>query len=94
MRRAAKIDANQPAIVAALEAVGAHVTDLSGAGEGVTDLLVSYRGKWFPIEIKDGSLPPSKRALTPPQKKWHREIKAPAYIANNVAEALLIIGAA
>lgn len=92
MRRAAKVDACHGEVVAALRKAGAHVTDLSAVGDGVADILVSYRGRWFPIELKDGTLPPSKRLLTPAQKRWHREILATAYVANSVTEALFIIG--
>lgn len=71
MRRAAKIDANQPAIVAALRALGAFVQPLHTVGQGCPDLLVAFRGQTLLVEVKDGSKPPSARALTPDQKMWH-----------------------
>ena len=71
MRRAAKIDANQPAIVDALRACGAVVQSLAAVGNGCPDLLVAYRGHTIIVEIKDGSKPPSARELTPDQLKWH-----------------------
>lgn len=73
MRRAAKVDANQPEIVAALRAAGATVISLAACGSGIPDLLVGHAGKTALIEVKDGSLPPSKRQLTPDQLKWHGE---------------------
>lgn len=95
MRRAARQDSNHGAVVEGLRAVGAHVTDTSGVGDGFPDIVVGYRGRWFVIEIKDGTLPPSERKLTPPQKKWHTEVQqhAPAHVANSLEDALLIIGA-
>lgn len=72
MRRAAKIDANQPAIVAALRKAGATVYSLAAVGQGIPDLLVGYSGKTALIEVKDGSKPPSARALTPDQQQWHQ----------------------
>ena len=46
-------DANQKAIVAALEAVFAKVLDCSRLGYGFADLLVLYRGRAFFLEIKN-----------------------------------------
>lgn len=71
MRRAAKVDANQAQIVDALRSCGASVQPLHMVGSGVPDLLVGYRGRTALIEIKDGSLPPSKRQLTDDQLRWH-----------------------
>ena len=59
MRRAARVDDNHLAIVRALEKAGAAVTSLATVGDGVADLLVSYRNRWHVIEVKDGSKPPS-----------------------------------
>lgn len=71
MRRAAKIDANQRQIIDALRKCGATVQPLHTVGAGVPDLLVGYRGRTALVEVKDGSLPPSKRRLTPDQQTWH-----------------------
>lgn len=94
VRRAAKIDANQQAIVAALEAAGCAVQSLAGVGQGVPDLLVwrpiTMRGHYsgyFLIECKDGS------GFTPAQKRWHASWPGPAHVANSVEDALLIVGA-
>ena len=64
LRRAAKVDANQPDIVKALRKLGAVVIHL---GHPV-DLLVGLSGRWLPVEIKDPSQPPSKRELTDDQQ--------------------------
>jgi hypothetical protein len=70
MRRAAKVDANQPAIVKALRAIGASVQPLHTIGQGCPDLLVGYRGRNVVLECKDEDQPPSKRQLTPDQREW------------------------
>jgi len=54
MRRAARVDANQEAIVSALRAAGAYVWIIGLP----VDLLVGYKGHTFLMEIKDG---PKKR---------------------------------
>ncbi len=69
--RAAKIDANQNAIVDALRKAGATVQSLASVGKGVPDLLVGIRGRTALLECKDGAKPPSARKLTPDQLTWH-----------------------
>lgn len=93
MRRAAKVDANQAEIVAALRNVGAGVCDLSAVGEGCPDLLVSYRGAWTLLEVKDGKKPPSARTLTQDQVKWHARHTAKVHVVKSVDEALSAVGA-
>ncbi len=73
MRRAAKIDANQQAIVGAIRACGAQVLSLAPIGKGCPDLLVLHRGRYQLLEVKDGRLPPSARRLTPLQEEFHRD---------------------
>lgn len=45
-------DANQAAIVARLEQVGATVMDLHGVGRGCPDLLVGFQGRNLLMEVK------------------------------------------
>ena len=71
MRRAARRDANEGKIVAALQACGAYVKKIND--EGAFDLLVFYRGWTLLLEVKDGDKPPSARALTPAEQKFHDE---------------------
>lgn len=73
MRRAAKIDANQPAIVKALRSAGARVQSLASVGKGCPDLLVGFGGKNLLLEVKDGAKPPSARKLTPLEVEWHSQ---------------------
>jgi hypothetical protein len=95
MRTAARVDANQSAIVKALRSAGAFVQQLHTIGDGCPDLLVGYRGKWHLIECKDGDKPPSARKLTPDEKEWHDKANrhAPVFIAENIEDALVVIGA-
>jgi len=93
VRRAAKIDANQPEIVKALREAGAAVTSLAAVGQGVCDLLVTFRGQTYLVEVKDGAKPPSQRQLTPDQIKWHGEQRTKVHVVHNVDQALAVIGA-
>lgn len=75
MRRyAAKVDANQPAIVGHLRDLGWWVECTHTVGGGFPDLICAKRGRFVPAEVKDGAKPPSARELTPDQEKWHAEV--------------------
>ena len=93
MRRAARIDANQDAIVSALRAAGASVQSLAAVGQGVPDLVVGIRGEDFFLECKDGAKRPSARALTPDQRKWIDAWRGrPVVVVNSPDEALRAVG--
>lgn len=91
MRRAAKVDANQTEIVAALSRVGASVQSLHTVGRGVPDLLVGFRGQTYLLEVKNRD---GKNKIEETQKEWHRSWKGtPALIVESVEQALRAIGA-
>ena len=91
--RAAKIDANQEAVVTALRAAGATVQSLAGVGKGVPDLLVGFKGQTLLLEIKNGFKPPSKRLLTEDQLRWHGVWKGGALaVVDSPDAALRMIG--
>lgn len=93
MRRAAKIDRNQPEIVQALRKAGATVQSLAACGDGVPDLLVGFQRQTYLFEVKDGLKPPSARELTPDQIAWHCAWGGGCcVVVNSVAEALAAIG--
>lgn len=87
--RAARIDANQPEIVQALERVGCQVLHLHRVGGGCPDLLVKTRGgRLLLLEIKDGSRPPSERGLNIRQKRFHEDWKPCCKVVETVEDAL------
>jgi hypothetical protein len=88
MRRAAKVDANQAEIIAALRKIGASVQPLHAVGAGCPDLAVGWRGMTSLLEIKDGSKPPSARKLTPDQVKWHAEWRGHVAVVETVEQAI------
>lgn len=93
MRRAARVDANQGAVVAALRAVGCFVQSLAMVGQGCPDLLVAYRRRWFLLEVKDGARPPSERRLTADEQEWHQRAArcAPVHVVETVEQALAVV---
>jgi hypothetical protein len=90
-----RVDDNHSSIVDGLRRVGAEAQSLASIGKGCVDVLVAYRGAWYVAEIKDGSKPPSKRALTDDEKRWHERFsqKAPVHIWTSLDDALRTIGA-
>jgi hypothetical protein len=91
---AARVDANQPAIVAGLRAAGCTVAAAHAVGRGFPDLVVGYRGCTYLLEVKDGDKPPSARNLTTAQVKWHGEWSGHVAVVCNLAEALAAVGIA
>jgi len=89
---AARVDANQAQIVAALRKVGATVTPTHAAGAGFPDITVGFRGVNYLMEVKDGVKPPSAQKLTTAQVKWHGMWRGQVDIVSTDAEALAVIG--
>ena len=86
MRRAAKVDANHTAIVDALRAIGAQVESLAPLGRGCPDLLVSYAGRWFVLEVKQ----PTGR-LRPQQVVWINRHAADVRVVRSAADAVAYV---
>jgi hypothetical protein len=92
--RAARIDANQPEIVAALRKAGCTVQHLHGVGKGCPDLLIGRAGVNYLLEIKDGGKAASDQRLTADQVVWHREWGGIVAVVNSVEGALAAVGLA
>lgn len=90
--RAARIDANQPEIVAALRKAGCTVQHLHSVGKGCPDLLVGRAGVNYLIEVKDGAKRPSDQKLTPDQVAWHSVWHGQVSVVNTVDGALAAVG--
>lgn len=90
--KARKVDRNHAEVVAALRAIGATVQSLAGVGVGVPDLLVGYQGRTLLLEVKDGTKPPSARALTPDQLRWHNQwTGGPLRTVESAEEAVFVV---
>lgn len=93
MRRAAKVDRNQQAVVQALRAAGATVWCTHTAGDGYPDIVCGFRGENFLLEIKDGEQAPSHRRLTQAETRFFQEWRGQVAVVNGVDEALAVVGA-
>jgi hypothetical protein len=88
MRRAHKVDATQKSIVDALHHAGCVVTDISGAGNGVPDLLVCRMGVTYLIECKS-----ARGTLTDAEIKWFKSWPGRAAVCYTPLDALVAVGA-
>lgn len=93
--RARKVDANQLAVIKALEAAGCGVVDLSAVGRGVPDLLVHPPG--YPdcrlcvlMEVKNKKGRGDK--LTKQQEQFHAKWKGWIHRVTSPEEALAALG--
>jgi hypothetical protein len=90
--RAAKIDANQPAIVDYLRSAGASVQILSAVGKGCPDLLVGWQGDNLLLEVK---VPKGKGqsagTLTDDQVTWHAAWRGQVVIVRTLADCDTIL---
>ena len=89
--RAARVDANHAEIVRALRAMGCSVLSLAKVGDQAPDIAVGYRGRTYLFEIKDGSLPASKRKLRPGQRAWHEAWRGHVSLVTSWQEAVDLI---
>lgn len=87
-RRAAKVDDNQPEIVAIARQMGCSVQPLHSVGQGCPDLLVGISGINDLWEVKDGKKPPSARRLTPDQIEWHDGWRGYVQVIESVEKAV------
>jgi len=92
MRRDAKVDANQPAIVAALRDTGATVQHLHFVGRGCPDVCVGIDGVNYLFEIKVPGHYKAEDKLTDAERKWHEEWKGQVAIIQTADDALEVMG--
>lgn len=91
MRQRARVDGNHAEIVQALRAAGCTVLHLHQVGAGCPDALVGIDGRNLLLEIKDGSKPPSRRALTPDEAAFHASWRGQIAVVSTVDEALATV---
>lgn len=82
--RAANVDANQPAVVAALRAAGASIEHLHAVGKGVPDLLVGFERRNYLLEVKNAA---AGGKLNDEQLVWHRSWRGHAIVVTSPQQA-------
>jgi hypothetical protein len=89
--RACRTDSNQNEIVQALRKIGCTVAPTHMVGDGFPDLVVGRNGVNHLLEIKDGAKPPSARALTKDEKKFHIEWRGVVEVVYSIEDALRVV---
>lgn len=92
MRKRARVDANQRAIVKALRQAGCSVRSVAAVGNGFPDLCAGRAGRNYLLEVKDGSKAPSERALTEDEKDFHQSWSGQKTVVESIDEALRAVG--
>jgi hypothetical protein len=93
MRRKARTDSNQSSIVSALRDIpGVSVAVTSSLGQGYPDLNIGRNGITYLVELKDGSLPPSKKQLTDDEKEFKDRWTGHYSVCENIDDILKVIG--
>ena len=75
-------------IARSLQWAGYHVTDLSGCGRGVPDLLCTRHGQCFLVEIKNKE---GANRFTPSQVEYYAQVKAPVFVIRTINDVELLI---
>ena len=78
-----RVDRKQSQVVTLLRQLGCSVAVTSDLGQGFPDILVGAAGVSVPVEIKDGTLAPSRRKLTELEQKWHDEWQGSVWVVEN-----------
>jgi Holliday junction resolvase len=93
MRRAAKVDATQEDIVAALRKAGASVLSLAPIGGGCPDILACKDGRAWLFEAKNPERSKKRRGPNSLQEEWHQRWSGcPVLVVLTPEQALRAIG--
>lgn len=88
-KRAARIDGNQPEIVAKFRQLGFSVLHTHQL-KNCVDIFVSRDKLTASVEIKDGSLPPSARKLSEGEIKFREDWKGMYFLCESIDDVLKI----
>lgn len=88
MRYAKRTDDNHRDVIDEFRLVmpDATLADMSGAGNGIPDVLIGWRGRNYLFEIKDPDKCPSARSLTDMQKEFHLSWQGQVKVVHCAAE--------
>lgn len=95
MKFKAKVDANQPLIVAAFRRMGCSVAHIHTVGKGVPDIIIAMKCKTGTVcklvEIKDGDKVKSARKLTYHEQVFHEYWQDDIPIIKSVDDAINLV---
>jgi len=87
-RRIARVDVNQPTIVAAIQGLGWTVQHLHTLGRGCPDIVVGARGKNYLFEIKN---PEYDSKLTADEQEWHDSWTGQVAVVEMIEDVLEVV---
>lgn len=88
-----RTDANHLEIKRALQSAGCTVFDGARVGQGFPDLVARKRGGPVVfLEVKDGTLPPSRRTLTLAEQAFQAQWGDAYHVVLTAEEALQAVG--
>jgi hypothetical protein len=90
--RIRRVDSNQKEIVRRLRLIPLlTVAHTHTVGKGIPDVIVGYQGINYLFEIKDGSLPKSRKKLTEAEQSFHDSWAGKIHIIESFDDVLNIL---
>ncbi len=90
--RVRKCDNNQSELVKQMRKIpGLTVAHTHTLGKGMVDVIAGFRGVNFLFEVKNPSLSPSARKLTPDELRFHSEWKGQIAIVETLEDVMKIL---
>lgn len=89
-----RVDANQVCIVQTIKSLGGGWIETSADPRAGCDGILLYKGRAYPVEIKNGAMPPSKRKLTPNEQETQKKCAwrgVPYLILTSVDETIEVL---
>lgn len=86
-----RVDGNHAEVMQALRDHAMKPVSLASVGDGCPDILVAFRGVCIPLEVKDGSKPPSERKLTAAEQKWRDDWPGPWALVETPEQAVIAV---
>jgi hypothetical protein len=90
IHRTRKTDGNHAQLLNTFRELQLSVHDTHELGGGFGDCVVGVPGVNVLVEIKDDSLPPSKRDLTEDEHEFHRIWRGPLVIVESIDHAIKV----
>lgn len=91
MKTKPRLDANHLMIVTTLRRLGVKVQSLAAIGRGCPDLLCSFQGRTFVVEVKDGRKSPSERKLTPLEHDWISQWAGEVWVVETLEDCTRVL---
>lgn len=90
--RKRRTDDNHSSLIDQIRQIpGASVFSTHTLGRGFVDAVLGYGQRNYLLEIKDPNKPPSKKALTPDEIKFHQTWQGSVHVVETIEDVLKIL---